>query len=140
MMRNGGSSNRCCRPSVAANLGRRMTTAASSMACFMFCVLAVRGGICTSDMAPIELGLTDEWQHMIDSTTVRDHSQAVGARGGLIRFWSITRRLYAPTETSPSNACCTLSRSPISRSSADIKTSVIARTYRTITTDLVNRA
>jgi transposase len=33
----------------------------------------------------IELGLTDDWQHMIDSTTVRGHSQAAGAKGGLVR-------------------------------------------------------
>jgi transposase len=33
----------------------------------------------------VELGLTDNWQHMIDSTTIRGHSQAAGARGGLIR-------------------------------------------------------
>ena len=33
----------------------------------------------------VELGLTDNWQHMIDSTTVRGHSQAAGAKGGLIR-------------------------------------------------------
>lgn len=33
----------------------------------------------------VELGLTDDWQHMIDSTTVRGHSQAAGAKGGLIR-------------------------------------------------------
>jgi transposase len=31
---------------------------------------------------PVELGLTDDWQHMIDSTTVRGHSQAAGAKGG----------------------------------------------------------
>jgi hypothetical protein len=31
----------------------------------------------------VELGLTDDWQHMIDSTTVRDQSQAAGADGGL---------------------------------------------------------
>ncbi len=29
----------------------------------------------------LELGLTDDWQHMIDSTTVRGHSQAAGAKG-----------------------------------------------------------
>ncbi len=29
----------------------------------------------------VELGLTDDWQHMIDSTTVRGHSQAAGAKG-----------------------------------------------------------
>ena len=33
----------------------------------------------------VELGLTDDWQHMIDSTTVRGHSQAAGAKGGHIR-------------------------------------------------------
>ena len=33
----------------------------------------------------VELGLTDDWQHMIDSTTVLGHSQAAGAKGGLIR-------------------------------------------------------
>jgi transposase len=33
----------------------------------------------------VDLGLTDDWQHMIDSTTVRGHSQAAGAKGGLIR-------------------------------------------------------
>jgi transposase len=33
----------------------------------------------------VELGLTDNWRHMIDSTTVRGHSQAAGAKGGPIR-------------------------------------------------------
>jgi transposase len=33
----------------------------------------------------VELGLTDDWQHMIDSTTVRGHSQAAGAKGGPAR-------------------------------------------------------
>ena len=33
----------------------------------------------------VELGLADDWQHMIDSTTVRGHSQTTGAKGGLIR-------------------------------------------------------
>ena len=30
----------------------------------------------------VELGLSDDWQHMIDPTTIRGHSQAAGARGG----------------------------------------------------------
>jgi transposase len=43
----------------------------------------------------VDLGLTDHWQHMIDSTTIRGHVSAAGARGGLSGgFWSITRRLY----------------------------------------------
>ncbi len=33
----------------------------------------------------VELGLTDDWRHMIDSTTVRGHSQAAGAKGGRAR-------------------------------------------------------
>nr|WP_197463085.1 transposase [Gluconobacter thailandicus] len=33
----------------------------------------------------VELGLTDDWQHMIDSTVVRGQSQAAGAKEGLIR-------------------------------------------------------
>ncbi len=33
----------------------------------------------------VDLRLTDDWQHMIDSTTVRGHRQAAGAKGGLIR-------------------------------------------------------
>jgi transposase len=33
----------------------------------------------------VDLGLTDDWKHMIDSTAVRGHSQAAGAKGGLIR-------------------------------------------------------
>lgn len=35
----------------------------------------------------VELGLTDDWQHMIDSTTVRGHVSVVGGKkgGGLVR-------------------------------------------------------
>ncbi|SFE10922.1 Transposase [Roseivivax sediminis] len=33
----------------------------------------------------VQMGLTDDWQHMIDSTTVRGHVSAAGAKGGLIR-------------------------------------------------------
>ena len=33
----------------------------------------------------VDFGLTDDWQHMMDSTTVRAHSQAAGGKGGLIR-------------------------------------------------------
>lgn len=32
----------------------------------------------------VELGLTDDWAHMMDSTTVRAHAQAAGGKGGLI--------------------------------------------------------
>jgi len=30
----------------------------------------------------VELGLTDDWQHMIDSSIVRGHVSAVGGKGG----------------------------------------------------------
>ena len=33
----------------------------------------------------VDLGLTDDWQHMIDSTSVRGHVSAVGAKGGLVQ-------------------------------------------------------
>lgn len=52
----------------------------------------------------VELGLTDDWQHMIDSTTVRGHSQAAGAKGGLIRRLLVDhavalRRKSTPVQT-----------------------------------------
>lgn len=34
----------------------------------------------------VELGLTDDWAHMMDTTTVRAHAQAAGGKGGLIRM------------------------------------------------------
>jgi len=33
----------------------------------------------------VDPGLTDDWQHMIDSSTVRGHSQAAGGKEGLLR-------------------------------------------------------
>jgi len=43
----------------------------------------------------VELGLTDDWQHMIDSSIVHGHSQAAGAKGDLQKgLWSKPRRLY----------------------------------------------
>jgi len=33
----------------------------------------------------VDLGLTDDWSHMIDSTTARAHAQAAGGKGGRIR-------------------------------------------------------
>lgn len=33
----------------------------------------------------VDLGLTDDWQHMIDSTIVRGHVLAAGGKGGLLR-------------------------------------------------------
>jgi transposase len=42
----------------------------------------------------VELRLTDDWQHMIDSTAVRGHSQAAGAKGWTHKGGSKPRRLY----------------------------------------------
>ena len=52
----------------------------------------------------VELGLADDWQHMIDSTTVRGHCQAAGAKGGLIRrllvdYVAAFRRKSTPAQT-----------------------------------------
>ncbi|GBR69259.1 hypothetical protein GKA01_22360 [Gluconobacter kanchanaburiensis NBRC 103587] len=46
--------------------------------------------------ALVDLSLTDNWQHMADSTVIRAHSQATGAKegGSFGGFWSVTRRLY----------------------------------------------
>lgn len=33
----------------------------------------------------IDLNLTDDWQHMIDSTVIRGHEPVAGAKGGLVR-------------------------------------------------------
>ena len=33
----------------------------------------------------VDLGLTDDWQHMIDSTSVRGHISSAGGKGGLVR-------------------------------------------------------
>lgn len=43
----------------------------------------------------VELGLTDDWMHMIDTTAVRAHSQAAGTKGGSSECsWPKPRRLY----------------------------------------------
>jgi len=43
-------------------------------------------GVCNAMLATlVEFGLTDDWQQMIDSTTVRGPVSAAGAKGGLIR-------------------------------------------------------
>ena len=105
----GRSSVACCHRNVAAGRGRRWTTGG-----FLNGMLYVlRVGCSWRDMHErygkwnsvyvrvrrwaergvwdallqtlVDLGLTDDWQHMIDSTRVCGHSQAAGAKGGLIR-------------------------------------------------------
>ena len=52
----------------------------------------------------VDMGLTDDWAHQVDSTTVRGHSQAAGAKGGLIRrllvdHAAVLRRKSTPERT-----------------------------------------
>ena len=52
----------------------------------------------------VELGLTDNWQHMIDTTTIRGHSQAAGAKEGpirkvLVEAAAALRRKSTPVQT-----------------------------------------
>ncbi len=43
----------------------------------------------------VDLGLTGNWQYMLDSTLVCAHSQAIGAKwGSARRLWSIKWGLY----------------------------------------------
>lgn len=49
----------------------------------------------------VELGLTDDWQHMLDSTTVRSHSQAAGAKGGLTRGRLVDRAAVLRQKSMP---------------------------------------
>ncbi|MBS1029135.1 IS5 family transposase [Gluconobacter albidus] len=49
----------------------------------------------------LDLGLTDNWQHMIDSTVIRAHSQATGAKGGLIRRLLVGRAAALRAKSMP---------------------------------------
>jgi hypothetical protein len=49
----------------------------------------------------VEFGLTDAWQHMIDSTTVRGHVSAAGAKGGLVRRLLVNRAVALRARSTP---------------------------------------
>ncbi|MFT8913390.1 IS5 family transposase [Zymomonas mobilis] len=49
----------------------------------------------------VELGLTDDWQHMLDSTVVRAHSQATGAKEGLMRKLLVDRAAVLRAKSTP---------------------------------------
>ena len=51
----------------------------------------------------VDLRLTDDWQHMFYSTTVRGHGSAVGGKGGLVRRPLVD---HAAPYTSKVNASC----------------------------------
>ena len=50
----------------------------------------------------VDLGLTDDWCHMIDSSIVRGHSQAAGAKGGLIRKLLVDHAAALRANSTPS--------------------------------------
>ena len=67
----------------------------------------------------VELGLTDDWRHMIDSTTVRGHSQAAGAKGGPARRASVEAAAALRARSTPAQtvrAALSASFSPEARS------------------------
>jgi transposase len=55
----------------------------------------------------VDLGLTNDWQHMIDSTVVLAHSQATGAKGRLIRLCPYRKPgLGLQSHRGPDEAAC----------------------------------
>jgi transposase len=49
----------------------------------------------------VEFGLTDDWQHMIDSPTERGHSQAAGAKGGPVRRLLVDHAVALRAKSTP---------------------------------------
>lgn len=49
----------------------------------------------------VDLGLTDDWPHMIDSTTVRGHVSAVGGKRGLLRRLLVDHAAALRTKSTP---------------------------------------
>lgn len=49
----------------------------------------------------VDLGLTDAWQHMIDSTCVRGHVSAAGAKGGLMRMLLVDHQAALRAKSMP---------------------------------------
>ena len=50
----------------------------------------------------VDLGLTDDWQHMIDSTTVRGHVSAAGGKGGPVRRLLVDHAAALRAKSTPS--------------------------------------
>jgi len=50
---------------------------------------------------PVEFGLTDDWQDMIDSATVRGHVSAAGAKEGLIRRFLVDHAAALRARSTP---------------------------------------
>lgn len=49
----------------------------------------------------VDLGLTDDWQHMIDSTNVRGHVSAAGGKGGLVRMLLVDHAAVLRAKSTP---------------------------------------
>lgn len=49
----------------------------------------------------VDLGLTDDWRHIIYSTIVRSHSQAAGAKGGPVKKALVEAAAALRTKSAP---------------------------------------
>ena len=49
----------------------------------------------------VDLGLTVDWQHIIDSTTVRGHVSAAGGKGMLVRRHLVDHAVALRAKSSP---------------------------------------
>ena len=49
----------------------------------------------------VDLGLTDDWQHMIDSTSVRGHVSAAGGKGGQLRMLLVDHAAALRAKSTP---------------------------------------
>src|SRR5690554_7858534 len=111
------------------------------MGCCMCCGSAARGATCTSDtewnsvyvrfrrwaeqgvwdallQTLVDLGLTDDWQHMIDSTSIRSHVSAAGGKGGLVRMHLVDHAAALRAKSTPDATikdCPLASSSPAAR-------------------------
>ncbi len=52
----------------------------------------------------VDLGLTDDWQHMIDSTSARGHVSAAGGKGGLVRTLLVDHAAALRAKSTPAVA------------------------------------
>ncbi|GBQ92762.1 transposase [Asaia krungthepensis NRIC 0535] len=49
----------------------------------------------------VDLGLTDDWQHMIDSTSIRGHVSAAGGKGRLVRTLLVDHAAVLQARSTP---------------------------------------
>lgn len=104
--------------------GYRAITGSSSMECFTCCGAAVLCATCMSDKISgtrsvcafvsgpcrvsgmackhwVDLGQTDDWQHMIDSTSFRGYVSAVGGKGGACATLAVDHAAALRSKSTP---------------------------------------